>query len=110
MIRITLGMGSDTFPDMTVGEAIIEAKQRLRDDPEYGHIDVFVDERYIGCATHTPDSDWQSVVTWLWDGEKVQPPAAVPIVHSEGAYDISDPKHPRHYQAMVDLHDLGRPS
>jgi hypothetical protein len=107
MIRITLGMGSDEFPDMTIAEAIIEAKQRLRDDPELGHVDVFADERYIGCATSVPDSDWQSVVAWLWEGEKVQPPSAIPPIHSEDGYEITDPKHPRHHEVMSDLYDRG---
>lgn len=117
MITITPGGGdfssshSREYPDLSVDEAILEAKQILRDDPELGAVEVYKDGTYIGCATHVPNQDWQSVVGWLWDGEHVLPPAVIDPdgnmreADSEG-YAPTDPKHPTYHDRMSDFADL----
>lgn len=57
--------------------AIADALARLEDDPEQGELHVARVEM-IGCATHVPDADWQSVVAWVPEGEKITPPGPVP--------------------------------
>lgn len=93
-------------------DAITEAKTRLEDDPELGEVLVFKDTCFLGRATHVPDSDWQSMVAWLWDGEQVLPPAgtSVPAFFAcdpdeSCGYDLSDPKHPRHHDVFSGLSD-----
>jgi hypothetical protein len=90
----------------TTDEAIQEAKQILREDPELGHVEVYQEGTYIGQATHVPDLDWQSVVGWLWAGEQVVPPAGFPSIHDGEGYALDDPKHPTYHERMSDLADL----
>jgi hypothetical protein len=90
-------------------QAITEAKTRLEDDPELGEVHVCRVE-VIGRATHVPDSDWQSVVAWLWEGEKILPPGPVPAVFAcdpdeSCGYALSDPKHPGFHSIHADIWD-----
>ena len=126
MHTIAYGDHQYEFPGST-DEAILEAKTTLELDPELGHVEVYQDDCYIGQATHVPDRDWQSVVGWLWDGERVLPPAGVPLpgpaqaeayrqsltpeevadLESEQpGYDLDDPKHPTFHERMSDFADL----
>ena len=105
MHTIAYGDHQYEFPGST-DEAILEAKTRLEDDPEIGHVEVYQDDCYIGQATHVPDHDWQSVVGWLWDGERVLPPAGIPSIHDGEGYTLDDPKHPTYHERMSDFADL----
>ena len=66
-----------SFEDLD--EAILDAKQRLRDDPEAREFNVYDSHegRYVGSARTVPDANWQSVVGWLWEGERVSAPAGL---------------------------------
>jgi len=104
----------DEYPLPACEMAIHDAKTRLDDDPEIGELTVYVHTQgrqiEIGRATHVPDSDWQSVVGWLWAGEKVEAPGPIPAEFrcdpdESCGYDVSDPKHPEFHSVHVDHYD-----
>lgn len=124
-VETTSGEILATFEDCD--EAILDAKQRLRDDPEMGELSVGewrtpgLDDadyvRSIGRATHVPDADWQPVVDWLWADESLKAPGPIPaefrckdperdwIQDQRDAYDVSDPKSPDWHSVHADIWD-----
>ena len=105
---------TEPLPLNPVEMAIQDAKTRLSDDPELGELTVYAHvegrEIEIGCATFVPDADWQSVVGWLWPGERITPPGPIPAEFrcdpdESCGYDLSDPKHPDWHSVHADIWD-----
>lgn len=54
--------------------AVLEARQRLEDDPELGEIYVASSDQYLWRATHAPDWNWNSIVVVIpFDAKVVAP-------------------------------------
>lgn len=52
-------------------DAILEARQRLEDDPELGEVYVASVDQYLWRATHAPDYNWNSIVVVIPFEEKL---------------------------------------
>ena len=85
MFKLQTTDGTELAEFTRLLEAIQASEVKLTDDPELGEVEVWATHKflvdrpkYIGKATHVPDADWQSVVGWLWAGQKIVPPGPVP--------------------------------
>lgn len=76
MFKVEARNGEVTLSEHpTLRPAIDAAMAALEDDPELGSVEVYgyIGERavYAGQATSVPDANWNSVVGWVWAGQKV---------------------------------------
>lgn len=61
-------------------DAMLEARQRLEDDPELREVYVASDDRYLWRATHAPDLNWNSIVIVIPFDEKLTLPPGLQII------------------------------
>lgn len=67
-------------------EAMLEARQRLEDDPELGEVYVSYEGQYLWRATHAPDLNWNSIVIVIPFDEKLTIPPGIQMIDS--SYDF----------------------
>lgn len=67
-------------------EAMVEARQRLEDDPELREVYIAHEDRYLWRATHAPDLNWNTIVVVIPFDEKLTIPPGFQMIDPQFDY------------------------